>query len=123
MAKTIELHVEERKRGTRCCESLLKLQFDVEEARQLSTDLQALAHPVRLRILDILASNEGVVCVCDLQETLPVKQPTISHHLKLLRDAGLIDCERQGLWAYYFIRRDVLRELGTRVTQGLKALM
>src|SRR4030067_3715967 len=114
MAKNIELHVEESKRGTRCCESHLKLQFDVEEARQLSTDLQARAHPVRLRILDILASNEGVVCVCDLQETLPVKQPTISHHLKLLRDAGLIDCERQGLWAYYFIRRDVLRELGTR---------
>jgi ArsR family transcriptional regulator len=93
-----------------------------QEAQQLSIDLQALAHPVRLQILDILSRNAGQVCVCDLEEALPIKQPTISHHLKLLRDAGLIDCERQGLWAYYFVKRDSLQELCTRVTQGIKGL-
>lgn len=122
MAKTSELQTRERKRGTRCCENLQELQLDFGQAEQISMGLQALAHPVRLQILDILSRHEGKVCVCDLEEALPVKQPTISHHLKLLRDAGLIDCERQGLWAYYFIKRDVLRALGTRITQGLKVL-
>ncbi len=116
------VQIEERKRGTRCCESVMEFRLEPKTAKQLSQDLHALAHPVRLQILDILSRNEGKVCVCDLEEALPVKQPTISHHLRLLREAGLIDCERQGLWAYYFINRDVLRELGSRIAQGLKAL-
>jgi ArsR family transcriptional regulator len=122
MANRAGLQLEERKRGSRCCESTMQLRMTPQEAQQLSIDLQALAHPVRLQILDILSRNAGQVCVCDLEEVLPVKQPTISHHLKLLRDAGLIDCERQGLWAYYFVQSGALRELGSRAIQGLSKL-
>jgi len=122
MANRAGLQLEERKRGSRCGESTMHVRMTPQEAQQLSIDLQALAHPVRLQILDILSRNAGQVCVCDLEEALPIKQPTISHHLKLLRDAGLIDCERQGLWAYYFVKRDSLQELCTRVTQGIKGL-
>ena len=81
-----------------------------------------LAHPVRIQILDILAHYGGSACVCDLEEALPVKQPTVSHHLKILRDAGLIDCERQGLWAYYFVQREALAALRARIANQLDAL-
>jgi ArsR family transcriptional regulator len=70
--------------------------ISVDEADRLSDDLQLLAHPVRIQLLDILAHYAGRACVYDLEAALPVKQPTVSHHLKTLRDAGLIDCERQG---------------------------
>jgi ArsR family transcriptional regulator len=89
----------------------------VDEAERLSDDLQILAHPVRIQILDILAHYGGSACVCDLEAALPVKQPTVSHHLKILRDAGLIDCERQGLWAYYVARQDQLARLRDQTAQ------
>ncbi len=121
MAETLEL--EERKRGARCCEDVGEhAQWTMEQAQDLSDDLSILAHPIRLRILDILTRHAGQVCVCDLEAALPVKQPTISHHLKLLRAAGLIDCERHGLWAYYFVNREALRELRTRVAGQLESL-
>jgi ArsR family transcriptional regulator, arsenate/arsenite/antimonite-responsive transcriptional repressor len=112
----------ERQRGTRCCEDDLEARLDAAEAQGLSDDLQLLAHPVRLQILDILARSEGRVCVCDLEAAVPVKQPTISHHIKILRAAGLIDCERHGLWAYYVVRRERLAELRARIAQRLDAL-
>lgn len=112
----------ERQRGTRCCESDLEPQLGSAEAQQLSDDLQLLAHPVRLQILGILARSEGRVCVCDLEAAVPVKQPTISHHIKLLRAAGLIDCERHGLWAYYVVKRERLGELRERIAGRLAAL-
>jgi ArsR family transcriptional regulator len=100
----------------------LQLRLGIEEAEQLSEDLQILAHPIRLQILGILSRHEGQVCVCDLEAALPVKQPTISHHLKLLRDAGLVDCEPHGLWAYYFVRREALAELRARISGRLEIL-
>ena len=110
-----------RKLGTRCCDgTATPLSADI--ARQFSDDLQILAHPIRIQILTMLANSAGQVCVCDLESSLPVKQPTVSHHLKLLRDAGLIDCERHGLWAYYFINRDALAALRARITAPLEAL-
>jgi ArsR family transcriptional regulator len=84
--------------------------------------LALLAHPIRLQILDILARKEGEVCVCDLDEALPVKQPTISHHLRLLREAGIVDCHTRSLWAYYFIRPRALRDLRTRIARELERL-
>jgi ArsR family transcriptional regulator len=96
--------------------------LSAEEAQQLSDKLQILAHPIRIQILDTLTRQAGQVCVCDLEGALPVKQPTISHHLKLLRSAGLIDCERHGLWAYYFINPDAMVELRSFVTGHLEAL-
>lgn len=116
------LEIQGRRRGTRCCESEVQPRMSQAEAEQLSSDLQILGHPIRLQILDILTRNDGQICVCDLESALPVKQPTISHHLKLLRDAGLIDCERHGLWAYYFVKRNALEALRARVMGQLDAL-
>ena len=112
------IEVQERKLGARCCEEL-SVQLDPAEAARLSDDLQILAHPVRLQILDLLARHAGQVCVCDLEGALPIKQPTVSHHLRLLREAGLIDSERHGLWAYYFVKRDALAALRTRIAGQL----
>jgi ArsR family transcriptional regulator, arsenate/arsenite/antimonite-responsive transcriptional repressor len=105
-----------------CCSPGLAPRIGAEEARQLSDSLSMLAHPIRLQILDMLAQRDGEVCVCDLEAALPVKQPTVSHHLKLLREAGLIDCERRGLWAYYFVKREALTALRARLLSRLDAL-
>jgi len=102
-----------------CCTPHLAPRLDTAAARALSADLAVLAHPIRLQILDMLAQNDGHVCVCDLEAALPVKQPTVSHHLKLLREAGLIDAERRGLWAYYFVKREALAALRARVLGAL----
>jgi len=110
-----------RKLGTRCCDGPAA-PLSAEVARQFSDDLQILAHPVRIQILTMLAASAGQVCVCDLEAALPVKQPTVSHHLKLLRDAGLIDCERHGLWAYYFVNRPALAALRARIMAPIDAL-
>ncbi|HUS17616.1 MAG TPA: metalloregulator ArsR/SmtB family transcription factor [Chloroflexia bacterium] len=119
--KTV-IELQERKRGDRCCEPAAAPSLNDEAAQQLSDDLALLAHPIRIRILDLLARQEGQVCVCDLDGALPVKQPTVSHHLRLLREAGLIDCEKHGLWAYYFVKRDALAALRARVSDGLAAI-
>ena len=105
-----------------CCLPELAPRISSEAAKALSDDLSILGHPIRLQILDMLAQHDGQVCVCDLEAALPVKQPTVSHHLKLLREAGLIDCERRGLWAYYFVRREALVALRTRVLTQFDAL-
>lgn len=124
MQNTIDtLELDERKRGGRCCDDVSSAAaLSAPEAQQLSDDLGILAHPIRLQILGILSRHAGQVCVCDLEAALPVKQPTVSHHLKLLRAAGLIDCERHGLWAYYFVNGDALRQLRGRVTEQLGLL-
>jgi ArsR family transcriptional regulator len=105
-----------------CCAPDLASRLDTAAAKVLSDDLSMLAHPIRLQILDMLAQRDGQVCVCDLEAALPVKQPTVSHHLKLLRAAGLIDCERRGLWAYYFVRRDALAAMRARILAQFDAL-
>jgi ArsR family transcriptional regulator len=83
----------------------------------MSADLELLAHPVRLQILEILVRRGGEVCVCDFEAALPVKQPTVSHHLRLLREAGWVDMMRRGVWAYYFVRPDVLRSVRQRLAR------
>jgi ArsR family transcriptional regulator len=71
--------------------------------------LKALADPTRLRILSLLSRHEGEVCVFEIVESFTLEQPTISHHLRILRDAGLVDCRKKGLWAYYYVRREALK--------------
>lgn len=105
-----------------CCPPGLAPRIDAVAAKTLSDDLNILGHPVRLQILDMLAQREGEVCVCDLEAALPVKQPTVSHHLRLLREAGLIDFERRGLWAYYFIKSEALAAARGRILAQLDAL-
>ncbi len=70
--------------------------------------LKALADPTRLRILSLLSRHEGEVCVFEIVESFTLEQPTISHHLRILRDADLVDCRKKGLWAYYYVHREAL---------------
>lgn len=79
-----------------------------EEAIIQARLLKALADPTRLRILSLLSRHEGEVCVFEIVESFTLEQPTISHHLRILRDAGLVDCRKKGLWAYYYVRREAL---------------
>ncbi|MER6706225.1 ArsR/SmtB family transcription factor [Streptomyces fumanus] len=87
-----------------CCPGLLTAPLDEGQAVELAKVFKALGDPVRLRLLSMIASRAGgEVCVCDLTPAFALSQPTISHHLKLLRQAGLIDCERRGTWVYYWL--------------------
>ena len=81
-----------------------------EEAITQARLLKALADPTRLRILSLLSRHEGELCVFEIVESFPLEQPTISHHLRILRDAGLVDCRKKSLWAYYYVRRDALKQ-------------
>jgi ArsR family transcriptional regulator len=72
---------------------------------------KAIGHPVRLQIVDLLSRYGGEVCVCDIESQFDLTQPTISHHLKTLRSAGVIDCEERGLWVYYFIKSGQIERL------------
>ncbi|UJA07767.1 ArsR/SmtB family transcription factor [Streptomyces collinus] len=88
--------------GGACCPGLATAPLDEDRAAELAKPFKALGDPVRLRLLSMIASRAGgEVCVCDLTPAFDLSQPTISHHLKLLRQAGLIDCERRGTWVYY----------------------
>jgi ArsR family transcriptional regulator, arsenate/arsenite/antimonite-responsive transcriptional repressor len=111
-----------RQLGERCCDSDVQPSMTMAEAERATADLEILAHPIRLQLLDVLARKEGEVCVCDLEGAVPVKQPTVSHHLKLLRAAGLVHSERQGLYAYYRIDREALGALRARITGRLATL-
>jgi ArsR family transcriptional regulator len=105
-----------------CCTPVLPAGLRDDVAHQLADDFSILAHPVRLQLLDMLSRSTGDVCVCDLEAALPIKQPTVSHHLRLLREAGLIDCERRGQWAYYFVRREAITALRERLGAQLAGL-
>jgi ArsR family transcriptional regulator, arsenate/arsenite/antimonite-responsive transcriptional repressor len=88
--------------GSDCCPAVLSAPLNQEQAGELATDFAALADPVRLRLLSLLASAPaGEACVCELVEPLDRSQPTVSHHLKILADAGLISGEKRGRWVWY----------------------
>ncbi|MFF6802548.1 metalloregulator ArsR/SmtB family transcription factor [Streptomyces sp. NPDC012616] len=95
-----------------CCAGLATAPLDDVQAAELAKVFKALGDPVRLRLLSMIASQAaGEVCVCDLTPAFDLSQPTISHHLKLLRQAGLIDCERRGTWVYYWALPSTLDRL------------
>ena len=77
------------------------LRLSDPEAGALAASLKALGHPVRLQIVDLLSRYGGQVCVCDVEQHFSLTQSTISHHLKVLREAGLVEAEQRGLWVYY----------------------
>ncbi|MFF3906451.1 ArsR/SmtB family transcription factor [Streptomyces sp. NPDC001848] len=105
-----------------CCERLVSEPLDDERAAQLAKVFKALGDPVRLRLLSMIASREGgEVCVCEMTPAFDLSQPTISHHLKLLRQAGLIDCERRGTWVYYWVLPGVLDQLAAFLTMPQSA--
>jgi ArsR family transcriptional regulator len=95
-----------------CCPSILQVPLGADDARELARGLQALADPVRLRVLSMLAgAPEGEVCVCDFVGPLGKSQPTVSHHLKVLAEAGLVHGERRGKWVWYSLDRTRLSDL------------
>lgn len=87
-----------------CCEPLGSARFDETDAAELAAGFGALADPVRLHLLSMIAANGATgACVCDLTEPSGRSQPTVSHHLKVLREAGLVTSEKRGKWAWYFV--------------------
>ena len=95
-----------------CCAPLSARPMAGDQAVQLATVLKAVADPTRLRLLSLIASAEaGEVCVCDLTAPLGLTQPTVSHHLKVLLDVGLVEREKRGVWAYYSPVSGALDEL------------
>jgi ArsR family transcriptional regulator len=119
---TRALAIADRRLGERCCDLSARPSRALADARQIAADFDILANPIRLQLLDVLGRNEGRVCVCDLEAAVPVKQPTISHHLRLLRDAGLVEREKVGQWVYYRLRRPALSDLRARLDGVLDTL-
>ena len=94
-----------------CCEPLAAKALTGEQAAEIAPLFKALGDPVRLRLMSMIAST-AEACVCDLTDAFDVSAPTISHHLKVLREAGLVDGERRGTWVYYRMRPEAVRRLG-----------
>jgi ArsR family transcriptional regulator, arsenate/arsenite/antimonite-responsive transcriptional repressor len=95
-----------------CCPSVLSAPLDAVDAAELAVGFSALSDPVRLRVLSMLAdATDGEVCVCDFVAPLGKSQPTISHHLKILSEAGLVQGEKRGRWVWYSLNRDRLAAL------------
>lgn len=109
--------------GVICCDTPVTSFLASNTAGQLADDLQLLGHPIRLQILAILNQCEGQICVCDIETSLPVKQPTVSHHLRLLREAGLIEGEKRGLYVYYGVNQEAVQTLWQRVQSGLTGIV
>jgi ArsR family transcriptional regulator len=97
---------------TPCCAPVLRAPLSEQQAGELARVFKAIGDPVRLRLLSLIASHAGgEACVCDLTDAFDLTGPTISHHLKVLREAGVIDGERRGTWIYYRVLPDTLRTL------------
>ncbi len=101
--------------STRCC-SAVSTTLSEEAAVAMASRFAALADPVRLRLFNLIASSSaGEVCACDLAEPVGKSQPTVSHHMKLLHDAGLVRREKRGTWVWYSVNTDGLAELRAAV--------
>ncbi len=99
-----------------CCEPVVFPDVDAATAQRLAALAKALADPIRVQLLAVLRKHAGKVCVCELVPLFDVSQPTVSHHLKVLRDAGLDESERHGPWAYYYVLPGGLDALGAWLT-------
>ena len=106
--------------GEACCSPLAREPLTEDWAGDLARMFKALGDPVRLRLLSLIASHAGgEACVCDISASFDLSQPTISHHLKVLRAAGLLDCERRGTWVYYWVIPSALQQLSdVLLTEG-----
>src|SRR5947199_9616344 len=102
---------QKRPPGERCCEPVVYPDVERQHADRMAAVAKALGDPVRLQVVDVLRKHAGKVCVCELVPLCVFSQPTLSHHLKKLRDAGIVDSERRGLCAYYYVKPEALKEL------------
>ena len=99
-----------------CCSPLTREPLSQQAAEQIAPLLKAIADPARLRLLSLVASHEnGEACICDLNEAFDLSQPTISHHLKVLHEVGLLDRDKRGVWVFYRVRPEALAGLATLI--------
>jgi len=111
---TVDLELapkQKRPKGEPCCEPVVYPDIEREQAERMAIVAKALGDPIRMQLVDVLRRHAGKVCVCELVPLFDLSQPTVSHHLKVLREAGVVGSERQGLWAYYYVENDALEEL------------
>jgi ArsR family transcriptional regulator len=100
-------------RGGACCTPVAGGTMEAAEAARLARSFKALADPTRVRLLSLIAASEtGEACICDLTTVVGLSQPTISHHMRQLVDAGLVTRDQRGRWAYYAVVREALQALG-----------
>jgi ArsR family transcriptional regulator, arsenate/arsenite/antimonite-responsive transcriptional repressor len=102
-----------RPAGEPCCEPVVYPDVERDQAERMAAVAKALGDPVRLQLVDVLRKHAGKVCVCELVPLFDLSQSTVSHHLKVLRDAGVVGSERRGLWAYYYVIPGALKDFST----------
>jgi ArsR family transcriptional regulator len=100
-----------RPKGESCCEPVVYPDVERRQAHRMAQIARALGDPIRIELVDVLRKHAGKVCVGELVPLFDVSQPTISHHLRVLRDADVVGSERQGLWVYYYVMPGALDEL------------
>jgi ArsR family transcriptional regulator len=114
MAIDLELTPKQKRpAGEPCGEPVVYPEIERAKAERMAIVAKALGDPIRMQLADVLRKHAGKVCVCELVPLFDLSQPTVSHHLKVLREAGIVESERQGLWAYYYVVPDALKELST----------
>ena len=101
-----------------CCAEVQPASLTVKQSATMAARLKAISDPTRLAILDLLAQQPEPLCVCELTPRFPQNQPTISHHLKLLRDADLVDTEKRGIWSYFWATEEGRRTLNAIARLG-----
>src|SRR5262245_20613595 len=112
MAVDLELSPKQKRPpGEPCCAPVVYPEVERAQAERMGRVAKALGDPIRLQLVDVLRKHAGRVCVCELVPLFDLSQPTVSHHLKVLRDAGLVGSERRGLWAFYYVNPEALEEL------------
>ena len=112
MAVDLELAPKQKSpNGEPCCEPVVYPDIERAHAERMAEVAKALGDPVRMQLVDVLRKHAGKVCVCELVPLFDLSQSTVSHHLKKLREAGIVGSERQGLWAYYYVLPGALEEL------------
>jgi ArsR family transcriptional regulator, arsenate/arsenite/antimonite-responsive transcriptional repressor len=112
MAIDLELSPKQKRpAGEPCCEPVVYPDIERAPAERIGAIAKALGDPIRMQLVDVLRKHAGKVCVCELVPLFELSQPTVSHHLKVLREAGIVGSERRGLWAYYYVNPAALEEL------------
>lgn len=102
---------QKRAPGAPCCEPVAVPEVDAAGAERIAVVAKALSDPIRVQLVDVLRKHAGEVCVCELEPLFDISQPTLSHHLRKLREAGIVGVERRGLWAFYYVLPDAIEEL------------
>ena len=108
---------QKRPPGEPCCAPVAYPEVEPDRVERMARTAKALGDPVRLQLVDLLRRHAGRVCVCELTPLFDLSQPTVSHHLRTLREAGIVDSERRGLWAYYYVNPETLEELSAWLSE------